>query len=189
MLHASCSFDPRCQTSNIAHCALVSQLSFVYYFAKAHIASSIKKRKKEFSTRMSIDMEFNDKTLSVPCSYISPITLSLMVHPLLSKTGMHYERSAIFAWLKKSNTCPMTRQPLYLSHLISDRALENEIKLFKERNGIMEPADDEETADRCSHVEKLALCAIASYSPRKQKQVLERYQTERIRRMVRRAVA
>lgn len=93
---------------------------------------------------MSIDMVINGKTIQVPGVYICPITLNVMCHPLLSKTGMRYERSAILAWLVNSDTCPMTRQPLHLSNLISDRALELEIKSFRKKHGITERGDDDD---------------------------------------------
>ena len=140
---------------------------------------------------MSIDMEFVDKTIPVPSEYICPITLCLMSHPLMSKTGMRYERSAILAWLVKSNTCPMTRQPLHLSQLVSDRALENEIKRFKDMNGISQEVEDIHVIDNhtCVDDKTTSFYAVANYSPRKQKVILERYQSERIRRMIRRALA
>lgn len=138
---------------------------------------------------MSIDMEFNSKTIAVPSAYICPITLNLMSHPLLSKTGIHYERSAILGWLLKSNTCPLTRQPLHLSHLISDQVLENEIKRFKETHAISQQVHNQDVADHCTDDEKCSVYAIANYSRCKQKISAEQYQSERIRRMIRRALA
>jgi hypothetical protein len=144
--------------------------------------------KKKQTSKMLVDMEFNDTIIQVPNAYICPITLNLMSHPLVSKTGKHYERSAIIAWLMKSNTCPLTRQPLSLSHLISDRALEEEIKRFKERHEIALD-DDQEVTDPCRDDTKDAVCAIASYSHRKQRKSLRRYQSERIHRMIRAALS
>lgn len=89
----------------------------------------------------------------------------------------------------------MTRQPLNLSQLVSDKALENEIKHFKAQNGISEQVDDDEEEEEMTnhrsspHAEKLSAVAIANYTRRTQKVSLERCQSERIRRMVRRAVA
>ncbi len=143
---------------------------------------------RKSNRNMSVDMEFNDKIIQVPNAYICPITLNIMSHPLVSKTGKHYERSAIISWLMKSNTCPLTRQPLFLSHLISDRALEEEIKRFKERHEITVDDDEEET-DLCRDDAKDVVCAIASYSHRKQKKSLRRYQSERIHRMIRAALS
>lgn len=140
-------------------------------------------------SKMLVDMEFNGKIIPVPSTYICPITLNLMSHPLLSKTGMHYERSAILAWLVNSDTCPMTRQPLHLSNLISDRALEQEIKCFAERHGISQHVDDYGVGDVTDHRiddESLSVYAVGSYVRSKQTPIHRQQRFEHVRRLVRR---
>ena len=67
-----------------------------------------------------------------------------MIDPVMSKNGVTYERKAILEWLlnNKSTTtsqqcsCPLTRQPLKPSMLVSNAALKIKILQWKVDNGI-----------------------------------------------------
>merc|ERR1712166_445086 len=52
-----------------------------------------------------------------------PITGCLMEDPVVTSDGYTYERSAISAWLKKSNRSPMTNMPLTNKALVPNMAL------------------------------------------------------------------
>lgn len=53
-----------------------------------------------------------------------PITLELFVDPVLADDGHTYERSAIIEWVKIHNgTSPMTRQPIKIKELKSNRLI------------------------------------------------------------------
>ena len=73
--------------------------------------------------------------LEIPSKYVCPLTLEIMQDPVLSRYGQSYERSAIIKWLAKGNTgCPLTRQPLTLSGLITNHKLRSEIRRWQVAN-------------------------------------------------------
>jgi U-box domain len=68
---------------------------------------------------------------------------------MVSRWGHSFERSAIIQWLAKGNTsCPITRKPMSLSDLISNRALEEEIFRWKFINAAEYMDKEQETVDR-----------------------------------------
>jgi hypothetical protein len=85
--------------------------------------------------------------VQIPSNFICPITLQVMVNPLMTRTGLNFERDAIFSWLEKgSGSCPLTRQPLTASNLIRNRTLKTQIRIWRANNGIPEPIEEEMTA-------------------------------------------
>jgi hypothetical protein len=68
--------------------------------------------------------------VEIPRSYLCCITQEMMQDPVVDHEGHSYEREAIVAWIKKSGTSPMTRQPLVLADLIPNRALKDAIEEF-----------------------------------------------------------
>lgn len=67
-----------------------------------------------------------DKRL--PESFYCPITMSIMIDPVVDPEGISYERSAIEEWLKTHATSPVTRSILTASDLVSNRALKDVIE-------------------------------------------------------------
>jgi len=66
-----------------------------------------------------------------PAEFYCPITCELMNDPLMSRTGQNFERHAILEWLQEHNyTCPMTRQPLRVSDLYPNAALQCRIRAW-----------------------------------------------------------
>jgi hypothetical protein len=95
------------------------------------------------------ETEINGKTFQVPNAFICPITLQLMDHPLVSRSGLNFERHAILSWLNTSSgTCPLTRKSMRLSDLIPNKHLEKIIWFWKENNGIIAPRFYDEEEDR-----------------------------------------
>lgn len=77
----------------------------------------------------------DDSDVVIPSNFICPLTLEIMKDPLISRHGQSYERRAIMEWIHQGNsTCPMTRQPLRLSGLITNHALKVQIELWKKEN-------------------------------------------------------
>mmetsp|Transcript_19250 Transcript_19250/g.36398 ORF Transcript_19250/g.36398 Transcript_19250/m.36398 type:complete len:206 (-) Transcript_19250:45-662(-) len=76
----------------------------------------------------------------VPQEFICPLTLDIMVEPLLSREGHNYDREAILSWVADNGTSPLTRAPLRPSQLLRNRALETKIGYFLEQNGIANDA-------------------------------------------------
>ena len=63
----------------------------------------------------------------IPSEFICPITNEIMKHPLMSIHGHNYERDAIFEWLGKHSTCPLSRRELSISKLVTNCALKGKI--------------------------------------------------------------
>ena len=80
-------------------------------------------KSEQFITDMAIALD-----VTVPSEFICPITSDVMMYPLMTRSGLNFERSAIIEWLKYgSGTCPITRTPLVLTDLVPNKALENKI--------------------------------------------------------------
>ena len=62
---------------------------------------------------------------------ICPITGTYMEHPVITKYGHYYEKSAILNWLENHDTDPMTNQKLTKEMLFDDKDYENQIKEYK----------------------------------------------------------
>jgi hypothetical protein len=75
--------------------------------------------------------------LHVPNEFLCPITLSIMHDPVLCRNGLNYEKAAILTWMLKHNSsCPITRQKLKPSDLISNRTLQQKIQNWLLANGV-----------------------------------------------------
>ena len=81
---------------------------------------------------MDNQAEVNDKSQimdeTIPQYCYCTITGKLMVDPVVTPNGDSYERAAIEEWLTKKGTCPITRTPIAISSLISNRALKELIQ-------------------------------------------------------------
>jgi hypothetical protein len=78
----------------------------------------------------------NNMTFDVSNSFICPITRQVMVQPLKTPSGVHFERTAILSWLKGLGTCPLTLSPLQVSDLTPNTYLESQIKIWRRDNGL-----------------------------------------------------
>ena len=64
--------------------------------------------------------------------------MQVMIQPLVSRSGIHFERSAILAWLAEgSDACPVTGSPLRPSDLVPDKRLEARLTFWRQNNGIV----------------------------------------------------
>jgi hypothetical protein len=87
--------------------------------------------------------------INPPEEYICPINGELMTDPLVSIHGHHYQSDGILEWLSKgNNTCPLTRKPLSLRMLISDKVLRGKIHQWLKQNGLEEDGPVPEEFDR-----------------------------------------
>ena len=81
-----------------------------------------------------------DDDLAIPSEYVCPLTLEVMVDPVVSKYGKSFERSAILSWLANGHgTCPLTRQPMKLSDLVTDHRLRVRIHAWRRANDVEIP--------------------------------------------------
>ena len=78
----------------------------------------------------------NTDNYGVPHEFICPLTLEIMINPLMDRSGRSYERAAILEWITKMNsTCPITRRPLSVKDLLPNNKLRKEILQWREENG------------------------------------------------------
>lgn len=83
----------------------------------------------EDDDRMQVD------ETKIPEQFICPITIEIMEEPYIDVSdGRSYERKAIFQWLKKDKSSPMSRQPLTKTNLAPNFALQKKIKKFREEH-------------------------------------------------------
>jgi hypothetical protein len=75
---------------------------------------------------------------NVPSAFICPLSMQVMVQPLVTKSGQHFERSAILSWLAQgSGKCPVTGAALRPSDLIPDRQLEAKLFFWRQENSVV----------------------------------------------------
>jgi hypothetical protein len=75
---------------------------------------------------------------NVPSAFICPLSMQVMVQPLVTKSGQHFERSAILAWLAQgSGKCPITGTSMRPSDLVPDRRLEAKLSFWRQANNVV----------------------------------------------------
>jgi hypothetical protein len=79
--------------------------------------------------RMAMQRERVSRQLreSVNKEFVCPITMLLMVEPVIAADGYSYERAAIEKWLRDKHTSPMTNLPLPHKGLTPNRAIKSAI--------------------------------------------------------------
>ncbi|KAJ6410195.1 hypothetical protein OIU84_009651 [Salix udensis] len=83
------------------------------------------------------------RSLLIPHEFLCPITLEIMVDPVIVATGQTYERESIQKWLNSNHrTCPKTGQNLDHLSLASNFALKNLIQQWCEKNNYELPKKD-----------------------------------------------
>lgn len=66
--------------------------------------------------------------VKIPSDFMCPITLDVMVNPLMSRHGHSFERDAILEWISNgTRQCPLTRKPVRLNDFVPNSALEMKI--------------------------------------------------------------
>lgn len=116
-----------------------SALFLLHIISRCRKRSLIISEKPKEKTNMASIIESNaeESNLEVPSEFICPITMELMVHPIATRHGQNFERSAIIAWLRQGGTdCPLTRKPLKMTDLIHNNNLAAKIRKWREINGI-----------------------------------------------------
>lgn len=77
-------------------------------------------------------------TVVVPSDFICPITMEIMIHPVMTRYGHSFDRSAIMTWISSSDgaqrECPLTRKPLRISDIINNHSLAQRIKAWCDEN-------------------------------------------------------
>lgn len=66
----------------------------------------------------------------IPESFICPISGEIMKDPVITPSGISYERETIETWLKKKPVDPLSKKPLDVKDLIPNRSLKDTIQEF-----------------------------------------------------------
>ena len=88
--------------------------------------------------------------MEIPDSFICPISHEIMSDPVIDSEGNSYERAYIIGWLKTNDTSPYTRNKIYASGLIPNRAMKRCIEEFK----LKHPIDKKEKSQK-THMLKI----------------------------------
>ena len=81
--------------------------------------------------------EIINNELIMPEEYgICPITHNYMKNPVLTPSGIYYEKEAILNWLKTHDTDPMTREKISADMLIEDEEYRKRIIIYKQKHNL-----------------------------------------------------
>nr|XP_043621621.1 U-box domain-containing protein 17 [Erigeron canadensis] len=73
-----------------------------------------------------ISKEIADTFVSIPKDFCCPISLDLMMDPVIISTGQTFDRGSISRWIEEGHcSCPKTGQVLVHKNLVPNRALRN----------------------------------------------------------------
>jgi U-box domain len=90
-----------------------------------------------FSSSSSSETDSSEADDLAPKEFICPLTLSVMIDPVLTRHGHSYEREAIMQWIARdTGLCPMTRKPLRLSDMITNHHLRAQIHRWRRENDL-----------------------------------------------------
>lgn len=102
-------------------------------------------------------MPQNDTISSAPRSFYCPLTMEVMVDPVIDAEGNTYERSALMQWLSHYGVSPVSRQPLHSNLVVPNFALRETIHevmgaaWVKQRTEELQLAQPEEMEDNSEH--------------------------------------
>ncbi|MCJ1230241.1 hypothetical protein MMC12_006913 [Toensbergia leucococca] len=102
---------------------------------KAEIQTSMQKKTQELQNIFAITDPEHMQRREVPDYMIDSISFSIMHDPVITKTGQSYDRSTIMEHFRRSETDPLTREPLRLEELRPNLALKQACQEFLEQNG------------------------------------------------------
>jgi U-box domain len=94
---------------------------------------------------------------TIPSEYLCPLSNVIMTHPLISRYGDNFERSAIYQWFDAGfNFCPITNHALTPSGLLPNIMLSQKIQKWKnEHPGSWDNTDDR-MVELCAEDEAMA---------------------------------
>jgi uncharacterized protein YegL len=77
--------------------------------------------------------------MSIPREFLCPITMDLMIDPVIGSDGHTYDRAAITEWFLTKNTSPLTNKPMSKKDLQPNYALRNAIERWSLTNEPVPP--------------------------------------------------
>ena len=86
-------------------------------------------------------------TMTVPKGFLCPLTLEVMLEPVLDAEGNTYERSALLKWIQEYRTSPISRQPLSETMLVPNNALRDTIHEFMGQEWVLHEQSKSKTEE------------------------------------------
>ncbi len=90
--------------------------------------------------------------MSIPQTFMCPITMEVMKEPWMDTDGNSYEKEAIFNWVQLHQNSPITRNPLNTSQLVPNRALKDLIEQYMSQNTLSPPIINSVVTGETSHL-------------------------------------
>ncbi|KAM0071480.1 putative U box domain, armadillo-like helical, Zinc finger, RING/FYVE/PHD-type [Helianthus debilis subsp. tardiflorus] len=107
--------------------AMIRYCRFLLFgFEEDEVEIAMGKRVKRGKKRGLISKEIADTFITIPKDFCCPISLDLMMDPVIISTGQTFDRGSISRWIEEGHsTCPKTGQALVHKKLVPNRALRN----------------------------------------------------------------
>ncbi|XP_076888501.1 U-box domain-containing protein 17-like [Bidens hawaiensis] len=107
--------------------AMIRYCRFLLFgFEEDEVEIAFGKRLKRGKKRGLISKEIADTFITIPKDFCCPISLDLMMDPVIISTGQTFDRGSISRWIEEGhNSCPKTGQVLVHKKLVPNRALRN----------------------------------------------------------------
>lgn len=106
---------------------ILQTMSQVIDLETLEITTSIQSMQSKESAQL---MEVASSSESCPKSFLCPITLEVMKHPVIAVDGHSYERKAIEHWFLTKSRSPVTNLPMSSTHLIDNHTLRSAIDQY-----------------------------------------------------------
>ena len=85
----------------------------------------------------SLENSSSSSSLSPPLEeFICPLTMEMMEVPVLTIWGHNFEKRALLEWMERSNSCPLTRNPItnFQEDVVVNRPLQAKIQYWKHQH-------------------------------------------------------
>ena len=122
--------------------------------AKTMVKEAMRRQAEQAKENAELANQMRESIKDVAAEYVCPLTLGLLVDPVMAKDGRIYERSHILAWLSRNATSPVTREPMgteltpvplirnSIEKLVSSGAIEGEIAEAWQKASAKKRADE-----------------------------------------------
>nr|GEW23879.1 U-box domain-containing protein 17-like [Tanacetum cinerariifolium] len=107
--------------------AMIRYCRFLLFgFEEDEVEVSMAKGFRRGKRRGLISKEIADTFITIPKDFCCPISLDLMMDPVIISTGQTFDRASISRWIEEGHcNCPKTGQVLVHKKLVPNRALRN----------------------------------------------------------------
>ena len=76
------------------------------------VKEAMRRQAEQDKENAELANQMRESIKGAAAEYVCPLTLGLLVDPVVAKDGQIYERSHILAWLSRNATSPVTREPM-----------------------------------------------------------------------------